>query len=319
MPRSSVHIMTAVLLLGRAQLAAQAPTPAAGAAPARYVRPAPPGALVDIGAGRRLHVECKGPAGGPTVIVEAGLSQFTAHGSYGAAQDSIATFARVCTYDRAGLGWSDPATDERTHDAMVDDLRALRTALRIRGPLVLVGHSMGGLLVRRYAQRFPGDVQAVVLVDATPEAALFTEAAAAERRALVEKIDAGLRTATPGVPVVPMSPGTAPEVMLAFTPEVLQGVRQEYAAIDRVPAILRGDRGYGTLGDRPLVVVRRGRTATPPTPEDERWRTWQESLLSLSSRSRMVVAERAGHAIPYDRPDVIATVVRDLLRELPRH
>ena len=80
-----------------------------------YVRPAAPGQLVDIG-GRRLHIECKGSAAGPTVIVEAGLSQFTAHSTYGKAQDLIAGFARVCTYDRAGLGWSDVAPGARTHE-----------------------------------------------------------------------------------------------------------------------------------------------------------------------------------------------------------
>ena len=315
MSRRSLPLTLTLLLAAFQPLASQSPSPATTA---RYLRPAPPGMLVDIGGGRRLHVECKGPARGPTVVIEAGLSQFTAHGSYGAAQDSIAAFARVCTYDRAGLGWSDPATTERTHDAMVDDLRALLAATRIRGPLVLVGHSMGGLLVRRYVQRYPRDVRAVVLLDATPEAMLFTEAAAAERRALVARIDAGLRSAAPGVPVVPMTPGTSPEVMLAFTPEVLEAVKQEYAAIDRVPAAMRTADGYGTLGDRPLVVVRRGRTASPPNDEDERWRTWQESLLALSSRSRMVIAERAGHAIPYDRPDLVADVVRELLHELPR-
>ena len=70
-------------------------------------KPAAPGQMVDIGGGRRLHVLCKGSSDGPTVIFEAGLSQYTATSTYGKAQNLISPFARVCVYDRAGLGWSD--------------------------------------------------------------------------------------------------------------------------------------------------------------------------------------------------------------------
>lgn len=294
--------------------APSAPAPSAPA-PAVYVRPAPPGTLVDVG-GRRLHVRCSGRAVGPTVVFEAGLSQFTATGTYGKAQDLIAEFAHVCVYDRAGLGWSDAAPGPRTHDDMVDDLHRLAGAQRWPGPLVIVGHSIGGLIARRYATRHPGQVAGVILVDATPEDVLFTPQAADERKALAARIDAGLRIATPGQPVVSMPAGTAPEVMLAFTPEVLAAVKQEYEAIDLVPAALRGAGGYGTLGATPLIVIRRGRTATPPSAEDERWRERQEGLTSLSSRATMVVATAAGHAIPYDDPALVAAQVRAMLDAL---
>ncbi len=218
------------LLASIPAIAQQASTPSGSAAPsaptpAVYVRPEPPGTLVDIG-GRRLHVRCAGPANGPTVVFEAGLSQFTANGSYGKVQDMIAEFAHVCVYDRAGLAWSDAAPSPRTHDDMVDDLHRLAAAQRWPGPLVIVGHSMGGLLARRYANRYPGQVAGVILADATTEDVLFTPEAAEERKALVARIDAGLRAATPGKPVVPMPAGTAPEVMLAFTPEVFAAVKQ---------------------------------------------------------------------------------------------
>lgn len=291
----------------------QSPTVTPMAASAVYVRPAPPGELVDVGSGRRIHIECRGPKTEVTVVIEAGLSQFPAHGSYGPSQDSIATFAHVCTYDRAGLGWSDAATLPVTHERMVDDLHRVLRAKGVTGPLVLVGHSMGGLLVRRYAQQFPAQVHAVVLLDATPEEMLFTDAAKAERAALVQRIAAGLRGAKAGTPVMALPAGTAPEVMLSFTPEVLSAVQQEYEAIDRVPDSMRRTGGYGTLGDRPLVVVRRGKVANPDAPAEQRWRAWQEGMLSLSTRSRLVVAEQAGHAIAYEQPSIVADVVRTLL------
>lgn len=295
-------------------------TPSTGAPPATYVRPAAPGALVDIG-GRRLHVECKGNAAGPTVVFEAGLSQFTAHSTYGKAQDLIATFARVCVYDRAGLGWSDAVSGARTHDDMVTDLHRLVAVTRLqgrrKGKLVLVGHSMGGLLVRLYAQRYSADVAAVVLVDATPEATLFGAGAVEARAGIVSQITKGLAAAKPGVPVLAMPAGTAAEVMLAFTPEVLATVRQEYEAIDRVPESLRGPAGFGSLGTLPLTVIRRGRTATPPNAEDEQWRTMQEALTRLSTRSTLVVAQNAGHVIPYDQPDAVADAVRRIVAGPP--
>lgn len=106
-----------------------------------YVRPSPPGRLVDVD-GRRLHVFCKGTGPGPVVVFEAGLSQYTANSSYGRAQDAIAPFAKVCTYDRAGLGWSDPAPDDWTQDGMVADLHQL-VSTELSGPVILIGHSVG--------------------------------------------------------------------------------------------------------------------------------------------------------------------------------
>lgn len=296
---------------------APSPTPV----PAPYVRPSAPGQLVDIG-GRRLHVECKGDASGPTVIFEAGLSQYTAHSTYGKARDLIAAFARVCTYDRAGLGWSDAVAGARTHDDMVADLHRLVAAGKLKGArdgrLILVGHSMGGLLARRYASVHPADVAALILVDATPEATLFGPGAVQARQGIIAQIDKGLAIAKPGVPVVAMPAGTSTEVMLAFTPEVLATVRQEYAAIDLVPDAMRGAAGYGTLGALPLTVIRRGRTANPPNAEDEEWRTMQEALARLSTRSLLVVAQNAGHVIPYDQPEVVADAVRRASTELSK-
>ena len=280
-----------------------------------YNKPQPPGELIDIG-GRRLHIHCKGNAKGPVVIFEAGLSQFTADSTYGAAQSRIATFARVCIYDRAGLGWSDPVPNARFHLEMVKDLHKLLNAKSLSGPFVLVGHSIGGLLSRLYAKQYPTEVAAVVLVDATPETYLFGSGMAQARRQLIEQIANGLKNAEPGVPVVPMAENTPAEVMMAFTPEILNTVKQEYEAIDLAPQEFKRVNGYGTLGNTPLVVIRRGQTATPPNTDDREWRTAQETLTQLSTRSTLIVAEKSGHVIPYDEPDVVAKAVQSVLLAL---
>ena len=304
--------LISAITMAYAQTPASAPTPPA---PAVYVKPAPPGELVDIG-GRRLHVECKGDTAGPTVIFEAGLSQFTAHSTYGKAQDLIAPFARVCIYDRAGLGWSDPVPGVRTQQDMVEDLHRLLAARKLPGPLVLVGHSMGGLLARLYAKLHPADVAAIVLVDASSESYIYGEGSADARKGIVAKIDEGLTNARENQPVVPMPAGTPADVMMAFTPSILRTLKQEYLAIELVPKELRQAQGYGSLGDKPLAVIRRGKTATPPSDTDTSWREMQEALTKLSTRSFLVVAENAGHVIPYDEPTAVAEVVRRTLTEL---
>lgn len=284
--------------------------------PAAFVPPPAPGELVDIG-GRRLHLHCKGDAAGPAVIFEAGLSQYTARSGFSKVQDAVAPFARACTYDRAGLGWSDPVSGPRTQQDMVADLHALIAAKQLRTPLVIVGHSVGGLLARLYAREYPEEVAGLVLVDASPEPYLFTPAAARFRAGLAAEIDAGLKKAQGDGPVVPLPADVEPDIVIAFLPRVLATVKQEYEALDRVPAAMQQARGYGTLGDLPLAVIRRGKTETPPSAEDLQWREWQEDLAALSTRGVMVVAENTGHVIPYENPAVVVDAVRRILEQTP--
>jgi pimeloyl-ACP methyl ester carboxylesterase len=309
----TLFLLAALLMASSTTHAQTAPTPPAQTA--TYVKPMPPGELIDIG-GRRLHIECRGKTNGPVVIVEAGLSQFTAHSSYGRLFEHVVPFARICIYDRAGLGWSDPAPDPRTHQDMVQDLHKLIQAKAMRGPYILVGHSIGGLLVRLFTSQYPSEVAGVVLVDASPESEIFAPGNAEARRDLINRITEGLKNAQPGIPMVPMSAGTAPDVMMAFTPEIFQTVKQEYQAIDLVPASMQRENGYGFLGNRPLAVIYRGRMANPSTADDQRWREAQEKFTTLSSRSHLFIAEQSGHAIPYEQPTIVAEAIQWVLQQL---
>lgn len=303
--------LTASATIGEAESMPQI-QPAASVA---YSKPPAPGQHVDIG-GRRLHVQCKGPEKGPVVLFEAGLSQYTANSTYGKAQDLIAADAKVCIYDRAGLGWSDPAPGPRTHSDMADDLRRLTRALKLRRPFVLVGHSIGGLITRLYASKYPGDVAGLILVEASPEQYLYASGSAEARKAIVKQIDQGLAKASGELPVVPMPAGTPGEVQLAFTPSILRTVKQEYLAIDLAPEGMRVAGGYGGLGKKPLIIIRRGKTATPPSDADRNWQVQQESLLALSSDSKLIVAEQAGHVVPFDQPEIVAAAVREILMKV---
>ena len=114
-----------------------------------------PGQLVDIG-GYQLHIDCRG-VGRPTIVLEAGQGESSL--TWATIQSALAKHTRVCAYDRAGYGWSERSSLSRTVPNMVEELHTLLVRAKIDGPYVLVGHSIGGLAVRLFAQRYP---QAVV-------------------------------------------------------------------------------------------------------------------------------------------------------------
>ena len=117
--------------------------------------------MVDIG-GYRPCVQCAGE-GTPTVVIDAGLSDGL--NEWAALLPHVAAFTRVCAYDRAGVGKSDPGPKPRTSQQMVTELRVLLHKAHIEGPYVLVGHSLGGLNAQLYAAEYPNEVAGLVLVD----------------------------------------------------------------------------------------------------------------------------------------------------------
>jgi len=120
-----------------------------------------PGRFIDVGT-HRLHVCCAGE-GTPTVVFDSALAGSVL--SWVFVQTEVAAFARTCSYDRAGMGWSDAGPMPRTLGRIVDELHRLLTLAEVRPPVVLVGHSYGGLVMQLYATRYRDDVAGMVLVD----------------------------------------------------------------------------------------------------------------------------------------------------------
>jgi len=127
--------------------------------------PNAPGQLVDIGSSK-LHINCSG-AGTPVVVLEAGFPGSSL--DWTLVQPGVAEFTRVCSYDRAGLGWSEKGREPRSSSQIAEDLNSLLSKANIGGPFVLVGHSLGALHARACIRRFPVTVIGMVLVDATHE------------------------------------------------------------------------------------------------------------------------------------------------------
>src|SRR5258707_14469405 len=123
-----------------------------------------PGQLIDVG-GHRLHLNCAG-TGRPTVILESGLGEAGAY--WGLISSAVARDTRVCVYDRAGRGWSDPAPVPQDGFAVARDLHVLLERGLVPGPFVLVGHSSGAQYVRIFAGRYPEHVAGMILLDGQP-------------------------------------------------------------------------------------------------------------------------------------------------------
>ena len=125
--------------------------------------PQPPGELVDVD-GHAMHLNCTGE-GSPTVVLDTGLGDSSVNVL--PVQNSIASFTRVCSYDRAGYGWSEPGPEPRTSEQIVGELATLLEAAGESGPYVLAGHSFGGLNMILFAAEHPDDVAGVVLIDSS--------------------------------------------------------------------------------------------------------------------------------------------------------
>jgi thioesterase domain-containing protein len=238
----------------------------------------PPGRMVDVDE-LKMHIHCTGE-GSPTVILEAGLDDFSIFWSQ--VQPEIAQSVRVCSYDRAGLGWSEPSPNPRTSETMVKELHILLVNAKLDPPYVLVGHSFGGALVRLYAHLYPDEVMGMVLADSAPDDVL------AQYRAIA---------------VSTKYFGTGIAENEAFESNLAE-VRDANVSIF----------------DKPLIVISRGYWDPMPgfSEKDNKfaWQMWQEmqvELLSLSSDSRQIIAGESEHNIHLQQPELVIDAIRSVV------
>jgi pimeloyl-ACP methyl ester carboxylesterase len=158
-----IRLAASLALIASTICGAVEPAPAPDPSLAIYATPA---VRVDIGGGRKLNLRCSG-GGAPVVMLEAGATADSI--AWYKVQPAIAKTTKVCAYDRAGFGFSDDGPLPRDLDADAKDLNALIHAAKIATPVVLVGHSLGTNIVRRYAEKYPADVGGIVLVDPPPQ------------------------------------------------------------------------------------------------------------------------------------------------------
>jgi len=276
-----------------------------------------PGRLVDVG-GYRLHLSCTG-TGAPTVVLLNGLGETSP--LWARVHPTIAATTRVCTYDRAGQGWSDDSPNPADATNAATDLHRLLTVAAESGPFVLAGHSIGGVHALTYTQRYPNDVAGVVLLDsASPHQVDLVTPFNGEyqimRRALAVaptlfRFGVGHLIQAMSTPALP---GTAGQQVSAFanSPRGMAGMRAEQAAL---PQTFRQAQALTTLGTTPLVVL----TAKDNLDHTPGWGTAQNQLAALSTNTRHTVAnldhvafltDPAGSALSITAVTDVVTAVR---------
>jgi pimeloyl-ACP methyl ester carboxylesterase len=306
-------------------------------------RYAGPQHLVRIDSARQMNVFCLG-SGSPVVLLEAGAGGSTLEWRW--VQGKIAKITRVCAYDRAGMGFSDPGPLPRTAGAAVSDFIALMQAAAIKAPYVMVAHSLGSYFVRLYADRQPREVAGMVLVDPSVEYQdkRFGEISPAYLELLRQENETAhecLRMAQAGtlmahLPIFKectygysrdptfsdalfqvqiqrrLSPGFR-STLLSETEE-MNGTDSEELVAAR--------RSYGSM---PLIVLTHSSESVDEFPGltdeqvhamNELWIRMHDDLAALSSRGSHRRVEHSGHYIQKDRPDVVIDAVEEVVRDV---
>ena len=257
-----------------------------------------PGRLVDVGR-HRLHLWCTG-AGAPAVILDSGLGGSSAEWGY--VQPEVARFTRVCSYDRAGMGYSDPGPSPRTARRIASELATLVDRNGIDGQLVLVGASSGGFNVRVFASDHTGRVAGLALVDAShedqahdvPRLARFVPLLSSTGILRLLGVSFGLRIESLEPSVQRFAHATR------FRAAGYQAAADEIIHIRESASEVRSSRRKLTI---PLVVV------TGARGSDATWRDLQRDQLTLSERGCQVVAEQSGHVVAIDQPQIVVDAI----------
>ena len=288
---------------------------AATASAFRHYRPQ--GRMVDIG-GRKLHILCEGR--GPSVVLEAGFGGWSI--DWSVVQPKIATFARVCSYDRAGMGYSDRGPSSATSRAgIAKDLHTLLTRAGVPAPYVLVGHSLGGIYVREFAREYPHDVAGLVFVDSTHE----NIAKSVSKKELDKQLSQlnQLKYARYLMPfgvqrLLGLSISNAPDLPHADRAQA-KGIgyrSSSYFALYESMRSLVDENNAGTLKLEPiphvpLVVIATTQNLNDPE-HGKVWNQLQHELVALSPGAKYVVAD-CGHFVQVQKPEIVINAVREVL------
>src|SRR5918995_4767754 len=279
--------------------------------------PQPPGRLVDDVSGSvgiNMHIYCIGE-GSPTIVLDAGLNGGTM--SWAKVQEQVSNHTRVCSYDRAGMSWSEPGTKPRTYMRIADELYALLQTAGEEGPYVLVGHSVGAHTIRFFEQKYPTDIAGIVLVDPAHEKILSTE--------LIPVIQELQRTyvgyahigfwryvLNPGFIRGVEGPDVPAEIInnleVVYSPKSLHTAADELAAMYETVRALNATNVMGAWNDKLAVVLSADNEIAHLTGALEH----HKELASISTRGEQVLVP-SGHNIHYEHPEVVAEAILNIV------
>lgn len=294
----------------------------------------PHGKRVDVG-GYRLHISTLGE-GSPTVVMDAGLGHTSQIWSL--VEPQVAQFTRACTYDRAGYGWSDPGPQPRTSQQIVKELHTLLKNADIPSPYILVGHSFGGLNMYLYAIEHPEEVVGLVLVDAVSKNTLASNPEELQWFIIINLLKFRIQSLFTQLglfrlyilfrgPYAAMSfvkdlPNEVQRPILsAFMRRTFHTASLESSAMGQSVTMVSALEANQPPLSIPLIVLAHGvpdmfmgRMSERETQEaEQRWQKLQADLVTLSTQGKLVIAEKSGHKIHIDAPDVVVAAIRELV------
>ena len=301
----------------------------------------PPGRMIDVG-DHRLHIHTLGQ-GSPVVVLEAGIAATSV--SWRLVQDRIAAFTAVCSYDRAGLGYSESAHRPPTIANILSDLDTLLARAGVQGPIVLVGHSFGGLAALEYACRTPSRVAGLVLVDPLaasewcplrPESKAMLDRGTrlARRGAWVARLGIVrlsldlLRAGSRRIPKLAarVSSGSGSQLterlvgeVRKLPPELWPVIQSHWCQpksflamaghLEALPANAAACKPDCDLGDLAITVLSGANSAADRVNE-------HQAMAGRSTRGKLIVAQNSGHWIQLDEPELVAAAVSEILESL---
>jgi pimeloyl-ACP methyl ester carboxylesterase len=288
-------------------------------------RQSPPGQtfLVD---GHAMRIECSG-SGSPAIVLDAGLGDDGL--IWGRVQPALAKTTRVCSYDRAGFGWSDALPPPRDADHIATELHGLLAEAHVTGPVVLMGHSIAGIYLRDYASRYPENVVGLIFVDgSTPLQNRHPAFKAHPNPEPPSWLKVLLKKAAFAAGI-PRLLGECSRRLPGFDPHAAK-LQAEDQCHDRSAAVAAELESFdrsgeetvhtGPYGALPILILSQdpARTAAQGEPMDVvmAWNQMQENLKQLSTRSRRIIAKGSSHYIQGNRPDLIEREVPKFIEQI---
>lgn len=293
----------------------------------RSIYPAP-GKMYTVN-GKQMHLYCTGQ-GSPTIILDAGMGNNSL--IWGAVQPELSKTTQVCSYDRAGMGWSAPQPGPRDADNIVSQLHALLQQAGVSAPLVLMGHSMAGIYIRGYASHYPGDVAGLIFVDGatplqedheSPELRAHTSISTYAYYSYVLVSALGIPRLAGECAPVPEFGGAAGKMEAELQcGELISELWREYSSMQR-----SGEETLhtGPYGDLPVLIfsadpeVQKRTSGLPPPLALEAsamWNQTQDDMKQLSTRSRRIIASGSKHKIQLDRAELINREVPIFIQQI---
>jgi pimeloyl-ACP methyl ester carboxylesterase len=289
----------------------------------------PPGQIYLVN-GHRMRMNCTG-AGSPTLVLDSGLGSDAL--TWGAVQPLLDKTTRVCSYDRAGFGWSDPVPGPRDADRIAAELHQLLAQANITGPLVLMGHSIAGMYIRDYAAHYPESVAGLVFVDSSTPLQDENPAIQAAGETGLPRLASVLVMRSVAIVGLPRLVGTCARPIPGFSGQAGQLLAEDlchprFASVERefesFNASGQQTAHTGPFGSLPVLIFSQdpAKALTQKHPPRElvdlenAWGQMQESLKLLSTRSRRIVAKGSSHAVQVDRPELLGKEVSLFIEQI---